>query len=114
MKEYSIKWNEEDYPGITRDYLGLIPEFFIHATQEGESLDQVTQAMDEIYGCGGFQYPFGGTVTETGAYQSPEDPDLQPYATVHYLYRFTMFCYPYAITAIRDNETGEIKIGRFD
>ena len=114
MSDYSIKWNEEDYPDITRDYLGLIPEFFIHATQEGESLDQVAQAMDEIYGYGGFQYPFGGTVAETGAYQSPEDPDLQPYATVHYLYRFTMFCYPYAITAIRDNETGEIKIGRFD
>ena len=114
MSDYSIKWNEEDYPDITRDYLGLIPEFFIHATQEGESLDQVAQAMDEIYGYGGFQYPFGGTVAETGAYQSPEDPDFQPYATVHYLYRFTMFCYPYAITAIRDNETGEIKIGRFD
>jgi len=25
-----------------------------------------------------------------------------------------MYCYPYAITAIRDNDTGETKIGRFD
>ena len=114
MKEYTVNWNHTDYPEVTREYLGILPEFFIHATQEGESLNQVAQAMDEIYGYGGFQYAFGGVVSDSGTYQVPEDPDLQPYATISYLDRFTMFCYPYAITAIRDNDTGETKIGRFD
>ena len=115
MKDYTVNWDPSGvYPEITREYLGILPEFFIHATQEGESLEQVTQAMDEIYGYGGFQYPFGGTVADCGAYKSPEDPDLQPYATIAFRDRFTMYCYPYAITAIRDNDTGETKIGRFD
>jgi hypothetical protein len=115
MKDYSVNWDPSGvYPEVTREYLGLLPEFFISATQEGDTLEQVTQAMDSIYQYGGFQYPFGGTVADCGAYKSPEDPDLQPYATISYLDRFTMYCYPYAITAIRDNDTGETKIGRFD
>ena len=114
MRDYSVFWNHNHYPEVTREYLGILPEFFIQATQEGETLEQVAEAMDSIYQFGGFQYPFGGTVAESGAYQSPDDPDLQPYATISYLDRFTMFCYPYAITAIRDNDTGDTKIGRFD
>ena len=114
MKEYNVFWNHSHYPEVTREYLGILPEFFIYATQEGDTLDHVAEAMDSIYGFGGFQYPFGGTVADCGAYKSPDDPDLQPYATISYLDRFTMFCYPYSITAIRDNDTGETKIGRFD
>jgi len=117
MTEYNVNWNKTDYPEITREYLGVLPEFFIHATQkldEYATVDHIATLMDEIYGFGGFQYPFGGTVADCGAYKSPEDPDLQPYATISYLDRFTMYCYPYAITAIRDNDTGETKIGRFD
>ena len=116
MKDYSVKWNTRDYPEVTREHLGIIPEFFIHSTQGASdaTLDAVADAMDAVYGFGGFQYPFGGTVAACGAYQSPEDPDLQPYATISYLDRFTMYCYPYAITAIRDNDTGDTKIGRFD
>ena len=117
MKDYSAQYNAVDYPDVTREYLGILPQFFIHATQGLENtgtLDQVTQAMDEIYGYGGFCYPFGGTVAETGEYKSPEDPDLQPYATIAYQDRFTMYCYPYGITAVRDNDTGQTKIGRFD
>ena len=114
MKDYSVQWNHSDYPEVTREYLGILPEFFISATQEGDTLDAVAEAMDSVYGFGGFQYPFGGTVADSGAYQSPEDPDLEPYATITYRERFTMYCYPYAITAIRDNDTGETKIGRFD
>ena len=56
MKDYSVKWNHSDYPEVTREYLGILPEFFIHATQEGETLEQVAEAMDSIYGFGGFQY----------------------------------------------------------
>jgi hypothetical protein len=93
VKEYTVDWNFKAYPEATREYLGLLPEFFIHATQEGDTLDQVA---------------------ETGEYQSPEDPDLEPYASITYLDRFTMYCYPYSITAIRDEETKETKIGRFD
>ena len=114
MKEYSAQYNAVDYPDVTREYLGILPEFFIHATQEGETLEQIAMAMDEIYGYGGFQYPFGGTVADCGTYKAPEDPDLPWMAKVSYLDRFTMYCYPYAITAIRDNDTGETKIGRFD
>ncbi len=114
MRDYSVFWNHSHYPEVTREYLGILPEFFIHATQEGESLLQITQAMNEIYGYGGFEYAFSGVVSDSGTYQVPEDPDLEPYATISYLDRFTLYCYPYAITAIRDNDTGETKIGRFD
>lgn len=118
MKDYSVNWDPSGvYPEVTREYLGILPEFFIQATRvlgEDHTLDSLAEAMDEVYGYGGFQYPFGGTVADCGAYKSPNDPDLQPYATISYLDRFTMYCYPYAITAIRDNDTGETKIGRFD
>ena len=117
MADYTARYNAVDYPEVTRDHLGILPQFFVHATQGLEttgSLDHVADAMDEIYGFGGFRFPFSGTVTDSGIYQSPEDPDLQPYATISYLDRFTMYVYPYAITAIRDNDTGETRIGRFD
>lgn len=117
MSDYSVQYNAVDYPDVTQEYLGILPEFFIHATQklsEYATLDHIAQVMDDLYQFGGFRYPFSGTVAESGAYQSPDDPDLQPYATIGYLDRFTMYCYPYAITAIRDNDTGETKIGRFD
>ena len=64
MRDYNVFWNHSDYPEVTREYLGILPEFFIHATQEGETLEQVAEAMDSIYGFGGFQYPFGGTVAD--------------------------------------------------
>lgn len=117
MRDYSVFWNHSEYPEVTREYLGILPEFFISATQGLESagtLENVADGMDDVYGYGGFCYPFGGTVAETGEYKSPEDPDLQPYATISYLDRFTMYCYPYSIIAIRDNDTGETRIGRFD
>lgn len=118
MKNYSVQWDPSKvYPEVTREYLGILPEFFISATQGLENtgtLDQVTQAMNDIYGYGGFEYAFSGVVSDIGTYQVPEDPDLEPYATITYLDRFTMYCYPYSITAIRDNDTGETKIGRFD
>ena len=112
---WKAQYNTEDYPNVTREYLGLIPEFFMEAVQYGgDTLDTVADAMDSLYGYGGFRFPFDGTVTDTGVYTTPDDPDLQPYATISYLDRFTMYCYPYAITAIRDDDTGETKIGRFD
>ena len=117
MKDYTARYNPVDYPEVTREHLGILPQFFIHATQElgpDHTLDSLAEAMDEVYGYGGFRFPFSGTVTDSGIYKAPEDPDLPWMAQVSYLDRFTMYCYPYAITAIRDNDTGETKIGRFD
>jgi len=119
MKDYSVQWNTRDYPEVTREHLGILPEFFIHATQAlgvDHTLDSLAEAMDEVYGYGygGFRYPFSGTVADCGTYKAPEDPDLPYMAKVSYYDRFTMYCYPYAITAIKDNDTGETRIGRFD
>ena len=112
---YKAQYNTADYPDVTREHLGLVPEFFLQALHYGgDTLQTVADAMDSIYGYGGFRFPFEGTVTDTGVYTAPEDPDLTPYATVTYLDKYTLYCYPYAITALRDNETGETKIGRFD
>ena len=59
MKDYSVNWDPAKiYPDVTREYLGLLPEFFISATQEGETLEQIAWAMDDLYGFGGFHYPF--------------------------------------------------------
>ena len=117
MTDDTARYNAVDYPEVTREHLGILPQFFIHATQglgDTGSLDHVADAMDEIYGFGGFRFPFSGTVTDSGIYKAPEDPDLPWMAQVAYGDRFTMYVYPYAITAIRDNDTGETKIGRFD
>ena len=116
MTDYTAILNTKDYPEVTREHLGILPEFFISATQGAgdATLDAVAGAMDEVYGYGGFQYPFSGEIDPQGVYRAPEDPPLEYLATISYLDRFTMFCYPYAITAIRDNDTGETKIGRFD
>ena len=116
MNDYTANWNVKNYPEVSREHLGLIPEFFISATQGSEdaTLDAVADAMDEVYQYGGFRYPFSGTVDADGVYRAPEDPPLEPYVTLGYLDRFTLYQYPYAIVALRDNDTGETKIGRFD
>jgi hypothetical protein len=114
--------NTDHYANSTREDLaeacGFIPQFFVNATMELESANEeieiLADAMDSIYGYGGFSVPFEGTVSDTGVYSSPyeEDEDLQPYATL-YSRGYTCYIYPYAITAIvRDN--GDTKIGRFD
>ncbi len=116
MKTYSVNWNTTNYPEVDREYLGLIPKFFVHATQGADdaTLDAVADAMDEIYGYGGFRFPFSGTVDSEGIYRAPEDPPLEPYVSIGYLDRFTLYQYPYGILALRDKETLETKIGRFD
>jgi hypothetical protein len=119
QSSWKAQYNTKDYPNVTREHLGLLPEFFMEATHVSggpvyDTLQLVADAMDSLYGYGGFRFPFDGTVTDTGVYTTPEDPDLTPYATITYLDKYTLYCYPYAITALRDNETGETKIGRFD
>jgi len=117
-----IRTNKDFYSDSTREQLldacGLIPMFFVEATESiksaGEPTSAVAESMDAIYGMGGFQYPMGGTVSEGGTYGSEyeEDEDLEPYATV-YSRGYVCYIYPYAITAIRGDD-GETFIGRFD
>jgi len=116
-----IDTNEKFYTDSSRQQLmeacGLIPMFFVQATDglasAAEPTEAVFYAMDDIYGYGGAD-TMDGTVTDGGVYQSSYkgDEDLQPYATV-YSRGYICYIYPYAITAVRGDD-GETFIGRFD
>tara|TARA_R110000803_G_scaffold59790_1_gene118732 strand:+ start:90 stop:506 length:417 start_codon:yes stop_codon:yes gene_type:complete len=109
-------------PADILEACGLIPDFFADAclsiTFEGvaDTLDDLAGAMDNLYGCGGFCYPFGGTIATDGTYASEydDDPDMAPLCRFGYEGRFFCFVYQYGVTAIRDNTTGQTKIARFD
>jgi len=98
---------------------GIIPDLFLAGCLEAKAdpvtLDAVADAIDEAYQFGGFRYPFGGTITDAGVYQSShdEDPDLPPFARFTFE-GFECFVYRYGITAIRDRETRQTKIARLD
>lgn len=110
-------------PQQLKNACGIIPDFFVSACVNADplTLENVAAGMDNAYQFGGFTYALNGTVSDSGIYQSPydEDADLAPYA--RYIFEDTdlggaleLFVYPYAITALRDRETREVKIGRFD
>jgi hypothetical protein len=97
---------------------GIIPDFFAAAccsTSEALTLDIIAAGMDAEYQFGGFSYPFGGSLTDAGVYQSSydDDPDMPPLACFTFE-GFECFVYHYGIAAIRDRATGETKIARFD
>jgi len=98
---------------------GLIPDFFCQACLNIElfndsDLKIVADGMDSIYGFGGFQYPWSGTIKDNGVYQSnDEDPDMNPLALFRYAH-MELFVYQYGVCAIRDTKTHECKIARFD
>jgi hypothetical protein len=88
-------------------------------------IDAVASAMDAEYGCGGFRFPFTGTVDADGIYCADDDPPLAP--LVRYSYpqafghgrsplrrQYECFVYQYGITALREIRTGETRIARFD
>lgn len=104
-------------PSDLIEAMGLIPYFVVEAATEGpEGAAGVLEAMNNAYGFAIGGNMTGGTVSEEGVYQYPEDPDLYPYA------RFTLsgpdgdiadvFVYPYAIVAVRDNK--ETLVTRMD
>ena len=101
---------------------GIIPDFFCAACVEvsngelGLSLDGICEAMDEVYGMGGFCYPFGGTLDAEGIYRADNDEDepLQPLARFGFEGRVFCFVYEYGITAVRIGLDGPYKIARFD
>jgi len=110
-------------PQQLKDACGIIPDFFVAACVNAEklTLENVAAGMDSAYQFGGFGYELNGTISDDGIYSSPydDDSDLAPYA--RYIFEDTdlggaleLFVYPYAITALRDRETRETKIGRFD
>lgn len=98
---------------------GLIPDFFCQACLNLEKfndsdLQNVADGMDTIYGFGGFQYPWDGTLTDDGIYQSNDgDPDMSPLALFSY-HHMQLFVYQYGICAIRDSEINKYKVARFD
>ena len=107
---------------------GLIPHFFCDACQQaqtenpdGFTLDNIADAMDNVYQFGGFKCRWPGHVSAIGVYTSAyaEDPPLSP------LVRFTFSCFDNArsiecfvydsgITSIRERGTASLRIGRFD
>lgn len=106
-----------------REACGIIPDFFLIAVLEGmdtasrPTLENVSERMDSAYGFGGFSYPFEGAVSPQGVYHSPFEKDgdepLPPLARFAYN-NLELFIYQHAITALRDRNTGELKVGRFD
>ena len=96
---------------------GIIPEFFAQACLSADplTLDEIANQMDEAYSFGGFRYSFGGNITLSGVYQSehPTDDDLPPLARFIFD-RFECFVYQYGIVGIRDRESREHKLARFD
>ena len=101
---------------------GIIPDFFCEACvtvsngELGLSLDGICEAMDEVYGMGGFCYPFGGTLDHAGTYHADNDQDepLQPLARFGFEGRVFCFVYDYGITAVRIGLDGPYRIARFD
>jgi len=82
----------------------------------GVSLDGICEAMDEVYGFGGFGYPWRGTLDADGTYRPDNDEDepLQPLARFGFEGRVFCFVYDYGITAVRIGLDGPYKIARFD
>jgi len=104
-------------PDAIIEACGIIPDFFLAGclTADRLTLDAIADGMDAAYQFGGFAYPFGGSLTPAGVYQSSsdEDADLPPLARFTFE-GFECFVYHYGITAIRERETGAAKIARFD
>ena len=115
---------------------GIIPQFFedacdaelkaaIEAADKGlrsyislpHTLKFVANKMDELYQYGGFEdSTFDGEIRPDGTYQSDdEDPDMAPLAKFTSNDRMMeLFVYDYGICAIRNRQTSEYKIARFD
>jgi hypothetical protein len=100
-----------------KEWSGYIPHIFAEsialANEHGEvTLDTVAQAMNDIYGMGGFMYPMGGDVDPvTGVYSYPGDADLFPLVDIR-SNGLRVLVYPYGIVALTDGD--RVKTARFD
>ena len=99
------------------DWTGNIPNIFVEALTLADdrgklTLDTVAQAMNDIYGMGGFSYPMGGAVDPvTGVYSYPGDSDLFPLVDIR-THGLRLLVYPYGIVALTDGD--RTKTARFD
>ena len=99
------------------DWTGIIPLHFANALtladERGEvTLDTVAQAMNDVYGMGGFMYPMGGDIDPvTGVYSYPGEADLFPLVDIR-SNDLRVLVYPYGIVALTDGD--RVKTARFD
>ena len=89
-----VELNTEAYPHMDREgACGLIPYWVAEYTGE----DTLKEHLDNCYQFG--LYEMGGTVTEDGTYQYPEDPDM-PWLAKMSTKEGTLYQYLYGIVAI--------------
>jgi hypothetical protein len=93
---------------------GLIPYFFSDAVDKVglHGFQTVADKMDSLYGYGGFSYPFDGYVdTDVGQYIADDDDPLDAFLVLQEG-SYTLYVFPYAITALVTDD--HQVIGRFD
>ena len=104
---------------------GVVPNFFIKSVMNSDDdFDNIIERMDQEYGFGGFQHPFGGTIKNHKYISSyEEDEDLDALLVMNYrtedhatdiLPSFKMYQFEYGIVAVEDVPSGKTKIARFD
>ena len=104
---------------------GIVPNFFIKSVMNSDyDFDNIIEGMDQEYGFGGFQHPFGGTIKNHKYISSyEEDEDLDALLVMNYrtedhatdiLPSFKMYQFQYGIGGVEDVESNKIKIARFD
>ena len=74
-------------------------------------IDAIAGEMNDIYQWGGFDKHWKGDIDADGVYKHPDDEPLNPYARLEYG-GVTLWAYPYAIFALKDDNNQHI--GRFD
>ena len=100
-----------------KKWAGYIPHIFAEAVMLSDergkvTLDTVAQAMNDVYGMGGFMYPMGGDVDPvTGVYSYPGESDLFPLVDIR-SHHLRVLVYPYGIVALTDGD--RVKTARFD
>jgi len=100
-----------------KEWAGYIPHIFAEALMISEergqvTLDTVAQAMNDVYGMGGFMYPMGGDVDPvTGVYSYVGESDLFPLVDIR-SNGLRVLVYPYGIVALTDGD--RVKTARFD
>ena len=104
---------------------GVVPNFFIKSVMNSDDdFDNIIEGMDQEYGFGGFQHPFGGKIKNHKYISSyEEDEDLDALLVMNYrtedhatdiLPSFKMYQFEYGIVAVEDVPSGKTKIARFD
>ena len=104
---------------------GIVPNFFIKSVMNSDDdFENIIEGMDQEYGFGGFQHPFGGTIKNHKYISSyEEDEDLDALLVMNYrtedhatdiLPSFKMYQFQYGIVAVEDVPSGKTKIARFD